>query len=138
MFLLLAVGAIAALCALLWRAAAFALPTFLGFAVGFWSFHHGAGIASIVVGAVAGVGAFRLGKIAIRNRHPILRWLTAVVFVAPAAVAGYGIAMQLLDLTSIGDTWKIVLALGSGAATAITAFLRLLEPSDLRDATGEY
>ena len=62
MFLLFAVGAVIALCALLWRVAIYALPVFVAFSIGFWALSLGAGLGALFVGLIAGVLSWEVAK----------------------------------------------------------------------------
>ena len=126
MFLLLAIGAIAALCALLWRAAVYALPLFAGLSAGWWSLNHGAGIGCVVVGSIAGALTLAIGRSAVTNPRIWIRRGALVLFVMPAAYTGFGIVADLAGGTR--TIWIVLLALIGGLAASGTAYTRLTAP----------
>jgi len=48
-----------------------------------------------------------------------------LVFVAPAAVAGYHATLGIVKLTMPSDTWQFAFAIVGAVAVGITAFMRL-------------
>lgn len=126
MFLLLAVGAIAALCALLWRAAVYALPLFAGLSAGWWSLNHGAGFGCVAVGLVSGVLTLAIGRAAVTSPRIWIRRSALVLFLLPAAYTGFGIVADIADGT--GTIWVVVLSLIGGLAASGTAYARLTAP----------
>jgi hypothetical protein len=137
--IILSVVGLGGLCFLLFRCAAYALPTFVGFAAGFWAFDSGAGpIGAIAVGAIAGgaaLGACRLVFGLARNE--VLRALIALAFAAPAAYAGYHIVFGLAYYGVTSEIWRHVFAVVGAGAIGLTAAARLAVPvSALREADG--
>ena len=127
MFLLLSVGAIAALCALLWRAAVYALPLFAGFTAGWWSLNHGAGFGCVVVGLFSGVLTLAIGRAAATSPRIWIRRIALVLFLLPAAYTGFGIVADLAGGT--GTIWVVVLSLIGALTASGTAYTRLSAPS---------
>lgn len=76
---------------LLFALAAQALPFYAGISVAFLLHHLGCGyVASIVVGFIAGAFTLGLGQaLFVQSRSTSVRCAIAVLFIAPAAIAGY-------------------------------------------------
>jgi len=89
--------ALAYLCWLLFALAVYALPFFAGLSAGLAAYHSGAGpIGAIIVGVVAGAVTLLLGQVAFATvRSPLVRDTIALLFAAPAALAGYHAALAL-------------------------------------------
>jgi hypothetical protein len=125
--ILASIAAIGLLCWLLFTLAVFALPVFVGFAAGAWA--HGAGVGipgAILVGIVAAAVTFAIGQIVIAFARPMwLKLAVAVIFVAPAAVAGFhathGVVKHLLP----SNAWQITFSVIGAVAVGITAFIRV-------------
>ena len=85
-------------CWLLFALAVYALPFFAGVTAGLAAFHSGAGvIGAIAVGMVAGIAIFTAGQLAFAaTRSPFIRAAIALLFAAPAAVAGYHVTLALV------------------------------------------
>lgn len=116
-------------CVLLWNFAVYAVPAFVGFSAGFWALNHGAGIGCVVVGLVAGVAIFLIGRIALMNSNPAIRWTVIALFALPAAYAGYNIVLQLSEMGIPSPIWRQVCAAIGGLAVGGTTLTRLIEPA---------
>ena len=124
--IILTILGLGAFCALLYKLAVYALPAFVGFSVGFWAIHCGAGVGSIVVGFSGGLIVLLAGQVAFaKSRSLLLRWLLALVFVAPAAWAGYSLVLQLSELGVPSPVWRHVFAVIGAAVIGCTAVARL-------------
>jgi len=123
MFLLFALGAVIALCALLWRVAVYALPVFVGFSTAWWALNHGAGVVSIILGFIAGALTLWLGRAAAISDRVRFRWLAIAAFVAAAAYAGFGIVNELGQ--SLSSLWRILAGAIGAMAVAGTTYARL-------------
>ncbi|AWB25814.1 MULTISPECIES: hypothetical protein [Methylobacterium] len=125
--ILASVAAIGVLCWLLFTLAVFALPAFVGFAAGAWANGTGAGIAgAILVGMVAAAVTFAVGQLLITFARPM--WLklgVAIVFVAPAAVAGFHATHGIVKHLMPSDVWQITFSVIGAIAVGITAFARV-------------
>ena len=125
--ILLCMVAIGLLCWLLFTLAVFALPFFVGVTTGMWAFNSGAGwFGAIIVGALAVGVTFGLGQLILGTVRPLgAKLAIALVFVAPAAVAGYhathGIAKHLMP----SDAWQIAFSIFGAAAVGVAAFIRI-------------
>ncbi|RUX76918.1 MULTISPECIES: hypothetical protein [unclassified Mesorhizobium] len=125
--ILLCVAAIGILCWLLFTSAVVALPLFVGINAGAWAFNTGAGwLGAILVGILAAGLTLGIGQILLGVVRPMwVRLAIAMVFVAPAIVAGYhashGIAKHMMP----SEIWQIVFSVIGGVAVGVTAYLRL-------------
>ncbi|MER8505296.1 hypothetical protein [Mesorhizobium sp. M0618] len=126
--ILLCIAAIGIMCWLLLTLAIVALPLFVGVSASTWAFNTGAGwLGAILVGILAagltlGVGQILLGVISVMWAKLAI----ALVFVAPAIVAGYhathGIAKHMMP----SETWQIVFSVIGATAVGVTAYLRVV------------
>ena len=91
--MLMSVVLIAGLCVLAYTLAVYALPFMLGVTAAQFAYHTGAGfIGAGLVGYVAAVAGFGVLALLFDTlRSPILCLIVALVFAAPAAVAGYAL-----------------------------------------------
>jgi hypothetical protein len=129
--LLMTALGLGAACALLYYCAVFALPVFIGLSVGFWALNAGAGIASVIIGLIAGVIVFVIGKLAFScSRSPAVRWMIALLFVLPAAIAGYSLVLQLSQLSVPSNAWRHALAIVGGVIIAFAATVQLAKSSE--------
>jgi hypothetical protein len=111
--LILGAFGIGFLCWLLFTLAVYALPFFAGVTAGLAAFHSGAGvIGAIVVGIVAGVLTLGVGQAAFAiTRSPFLRATIALLFAAPAAIAGYHATLGLAQIGVPSAGWREVFAI---------------------------
>ncbi len=114
------------LCFLLWYCTVFALPLWVGSATGFWALAHGAGGGAIVIGLVAGVAVFVLGRYAAAGGNRTARWLAVAAFTLPAAYAGFNVVSQLGEAAVPSAAWRATFAIAGGIAVGATAFVRLV------------
>lgn len=125
--ILASLAAIGLLCWLLFTLAVFALPAFVGFAAGAWAHGTGAGIpGAILVGLIAAAVTMAFGQFLITFARPM--WLklgVAVIFVAPAAVAGFHATHGIVKHLMPSDAWQITFSVIGAIAVGITAFLRV-------------
>ena len=113
-------------CWLLFNLAVFALPFFAGLTIGIWAFHSGAGVlGGIAVGVVAGGITFGLGQLALAFvPWTWLRLLIILLYVAPAAVAGYSATHGIAQMAMPSPTWQTIFAVIGAIAVSVTAFVR--------------
>ena len=106
--ILASLAAIGLLCWLLFTLAVFALPAFVGFAAGAWAHGTGAGIpGAILVGLVAAAVTFAVGQLLITFARPMwLKLCVAVIFVAPAAVAGFHATHGIVKHLMPSEAWR--------------------------------
>src|ERR1700694_5419144 len=93
-FLVFGIGA---LCVLVCRLAIDALPAFAACTAGFWAYDTGAGpIGAIMVGLIAGASTLAAGRLVFDStRSGAVRVIVALLFAAPAALAGYHVVLGL-------------------------------------------
>jgi hypothetical protein len=123
---LLVFAAVALLCWLMFTLAVFALPLFAGVSLGIWAYHSGAGaLGGVIVGAFAGGMTFGVGRIAMAVLPSTwLRLLIVLLFVAPAAVAGYSATHGIVQMTMPSAAWQMFFSAIGAIAVAATAFIR--------------
>ncbi len=114
-------------CWLLFTLAVYALPFFAGVNVFLAAFHSGAGvIGAIVVGVLAGGATLAIGQIVFATVHvPIIRALIALLYAAPAAVAGYYATLGLSQIGVPSETWRVIFAAVGSAVVGGTAWARM-------------
>lgn len=119
--LLLTVFGLGAFCMLLFRCAVYALPVMVGLSTGYWAITSGAGIVGgALVGLVVGGLVFGLGQAALAtSRSPLLRFLVVGVFATPAALVGYGMMLEIWQLTMSASIWQHAFGVVAGLAVAI-------------------
>ena len=130
---MLAIGLIFAIVALgfcgwlLFNLAVYALPCFVGVSAGFWSFHHGSGIAvAMLVGILAAAMTLVIGQLVFATlRTPVARISVALLFAAPAGFAGYYAALGLARDMGAGPHWCDAVGLIGLLLVGATAFARI-------------
>lgn len=125
--ILASIAAIGTLCWLLFTLAVFALPVFVGASAGVWAYQTGAGWGGgIIAGLVAAALTLGIGQLALLFARPLwLRFSIAMVFVAPAAFAGYHATHGIVKHTMPSDTWQIVFSVIGAIAVGVSAFVRV-------------
>lgn len=108
--MLMSVLAVAGLCVLAYTLAVYALPFMLGITAAQFAYHTGAGfIGAGLVGFVAAVAAFGVLALLFDTlRSPILRLIVALVFAAPAAVAGYALVHGVTKEAVPSKIWRTI------------------------------
>lgn len=136
--ILASLAAIGLLCWLLFTLAVFALPAFVGATAGAWAHGTGAGIpGAILVGAVAAALTLAAGHLLIAFVRPMwLKLAVAVIFVAPAAVAGFHATHGIVKHLMPSDAWQITFSVMGAIAVAITAFIRVAGMATASGPTG--
>ncbi len=125
--ILLSIAAIGFFCWLLFTLAVFALPFFAGVSTGLWAYHTGAGwLGAIVVGLLGAALTLGIGQFLLIIVQPLwARMLIALVFVAPAAIAGYHATHGIVKHTMPSEAWQIVFSIVGAVAVGATAFMRV-------------
>ena len=126
-FSLLGIGM---LVALMFNMAILALPLFVAVAAGRFAYDTGSrALGAIAVGLVAGAAALGVGQLVlILTRSTIVRLAVALAFATPAAIAGYGVVLDLTRMGGAHGVWPSILA-GTGAVIiGIAAARRLAIP----------
>ena len=124
---LIIIAGVGVFCWLLYNAAIYALPLFVGLSIGFHAEQAGAGTLGALV---LGVGTAALVVVVARviftlARSPILRIVFASIFALPAALAGYFTTSTLFGLASASDGWRQLFAILGAMAVGATAWRRL-------------
>jgi hypothetical protein len=103
-----------------------ALPAIVALAIGFLVHQIGVGvIGTIVIALVAGAMTRITGQNAIRrSRSPVVRTTVALLFTAPAAIIGYGMALWLAQLGTPSAVWQQVFALSGAVVAGAAALVR--------------
>jgi len=125
--ILLCMVAIGFLCWLLFTLAVFALPFFVGVTTGMWAFNSGAGwLGAILVGALAAGLTFGVGQLLLGTVRPLwAKFAIALVFVAPAAVAGYHATHGIAKHVMPSEGWQIAFSIVGAVAVGIVSFVRI-------------
>lgn len=125
--MLMSVSAVAGLCVLAYTLAVYALPLLLGVTAAQFAYRTGAGfIGAGLVGFVAAVAAFGVLALLFDTlRSPILRLIVALVFTAPAAVAGYALVHGVTKEAVPSEVWRQIFCIVGGALVGTSALLRL-------------
>ncbi|MDE2184535.1 MAG: hypothetical protein KGJ78_16065 [Alphaproteobacteria bacterium] len=137
MFLLLAVGAVVALCALLWRVAIYAMPVFVGFSIGFWALSLGAGLGAPIIGLVVGVACWELAKRVFAHGNKATKAGIAILLALPAGYMGFEIVWQICSSSSLSEFWRAPIAGVAGMAAFGTCLKRLTLSSVETSAAAE-
>ncbi|WP_240319088.1 hypothetical protein [Acidibrevibacterium fodinaquatile] len=129
---------IGSLCWLMFTLAVYALPFFAGMSAGLAAYHSGAGvIGALVVGVAAGAVTLIAGQFIFATvTSPLLRGLIALLFAAPATVAGYHATLALARLGVPAEGWREVFAVIGAIAVGATANVRIAAmatPSGVRE-----
>jgi hypothetical protein len=124
---LIGLVALLAFCALLYFCAVYIVPFAVGIWVAFWAMHAGSGeIGGFAIGAAAGAALFLTGKVTFQtSRSSAVRWLIAMAFGIPAAIAGFSLVQQVWPLITTPTTWEYVVGVMVGVATGVTVIARL-------------
>lgn len=137
--ILMSVVAIGFCCWLLFTLAVFALPFFVGISAGSWAYNTGAGwLGAIVVGLIAAGLTLGIGQALLAIVRPTwMKLAIALVFVAPAVLAGYHAVHGIVKHTMPSETWQIAFSVVGAIAVGVTAFLRVagLAATDLSTGT---
>ena len=125
--ILISIAAIGLFCWLLFTLATFALPLFMGVSVGVWAYNVGAGwLGAILIGLIGTAMTLGIGQILLIVVRPTwARLLIAMIFVAPAAIAGYHATHGIVKHAMPSESWQIAFSIIGALAVGITAFLRV-------------
>jgi hypothetical protein len=130
--LALSLFAVGFLCWLLFTLAVYAMPFFVGVTAALAAFNHGAGaIGALIAGLAAGVVTLVGCRVAIAlAKSATVRSALALVFAAPAAIAGFHAALGLAQIGVSSEVWRDLLAVTGAAIVGCTAFVRLAHTAD--------
>lgn len=134
--MLMTVALLAGLCLLAYTLAVYALPFMLGVEVARWAYAAGSGlIGAGLVGLITGAVAYGLLIVLlIAVRPPILRLAVALVFAAPAAVAGYALVYGISGEAVPSEVWRTIFCLIGGGVTGASALMLLVGAIDASSA----
>ena len=126
--ILISIAAIGVFCWLLFTLAVFALPLFAGISAGIWAYHTGAGwLGAIVVGVVGGGLTLGVGQFLFIVVRPMWAKLAvALVFVAPAAIAGYHAVHGIVKHTMPSEAWQVVFSIIGAITVGIATFFHVV------------
>ncbi|MFG1186242.1 hypothetical protein [Xanthobacter aminoxidans] len=121
------VALVSGLCVLAYALAVYALPFMLGVEAARLAYASGSGpIGAGLVGLVAGVAGYGLLAILVMTmRPPILRLAMALIFAAPATVAGYALIHGIAREAVPSEIWREIFCLIGGGITGLSALVRL-------------
>ncbi len=120
-------AAIAAMCWLLFNLTVFALPFLVGLHSGIWAYGTGAGwLGAILVGGFAAGLTLTIGQALIMLVRPLwARFVIALIFVVPAALAGFYVTLGITKGMMPSETWQMIFAVIGAGAVGVSAFLRI-------------
>ncbi|PZU44468.1 MAG: hypothetical protein DI568_15480 [Sphingomonas sp.] len=136
--ILLAITAILMLCWLLFTLAIYALPLFMGVTAGVFAYQTGGGWpGAILIGALAAAVTLVAGNMLFTSaRSPLARLVIALLFVAPAAIAGYFATHGIVRHTAPSEGWQLAFSIIGAVAVGSTAFIRVTQLSAARQTGG--
>lgn len=109
---------------LLFAAATYVVPIYAGLSAGFAALHAGASYTSaMLLGVASALLVIMLGQMAAQLPSRDARIAVALLFAAPAAIAGFQVASALLHLGGVGS-WSVALSLAAALATGTVAAKR--------------
>ena len=125
---MMTVALVAGLCVLAYTLAVYALPFMLGVKMARWAYTSGSGLIDAgLVGLVTCAVAYGLLIVLFMAvRPPILRLAVALVFAAPAAVAGYALVHGITREAVPSEVWRTIFCLIGGGVTGASALMRLV------------
>lgn len=129
--ILMTVLLVVMLCVLAYRLATFALPFMLTLETARFAYGTGAGwVGAGIVGFFAGVASFGvLAFLFATLRAPILRVTVALIFAAPAAMAGYALVHGITREAVPSEIWRQIFCIAGGIFVGCSALARLADPS---------
>jgi hypothetical protein len=125
--MLMSVALVGILCVVAYTLATYALPLMLGFAVARFGYHTGSGlIGASFIGLSAAVAAFGVFSVLFATlRSSILRLIVALIFAAPAAIAGYALVHGVTHEAIPSAIWRQIFCFVGGALVGVSALMRL-------------
>ena len=125
--MLMSVALVGILCVVAYALATYALPLMLGFAVARFAYHTGSGlIGASLIGLIAAVAAFGVFSLVFATlRSPILRLIVALIFAAPAALAGYALVHGVTHEAIPSAIWRQTFCIIGGAFVSVSTLMRL-------------
>jgi len=128
--MLMSVALIAGLCVLAYMLGVYALPFMLGVEAARFAYGTGSGlIGAGLVGLVAGAAAYGLLVFVFASlRSPIPRLIVALVFAAPATIAGYALVHGVTREAVPSEVWRQIFCIIGGGFVGVSALMRLAAP----------
>lgn len=132
--MLMSVVLIAIFCAVAYTLAIYALPFMLGVTAAQFAYQTGSGfIGAGLVGLVAAGAAFGILALLFDTlRPPILRLIVALIFAAPAAVAGYALVHGVTKESVPSEIWRQIFCIVGGGFVGVSALMRLAVPQSTK------
>ena len=114
------------MCVLAYTLAIYALPFMLAVTAARFAYGTGAGwVGAAIVGLAAGAGSFGILTLLFAIlRAPGFRIALAILFAAPAAVAGYALVYGLAAEIVPSPIWRQIFCLAGGALVGAMAVMR--------------
>lgn len=124
----ISVALVVLLCVLAYNLAVYALPFFVGLAAAQFAYETGAGlIGAGLVGLFSAGAAFGiLAGLFETIRSPVIRLIVALIFAAPAAVAGYALVYGVTKEAVPSDIWRQIFCIAGGGFVGFSALARLV------------
>jgi hypothetical protein len=125
--MLMSVALVGILCVVAYTLATYALPLMIGFAAARFAYHTGSGlIGASLVGLFAAAAAFAVFSVLFATlRSPIPRLIVALIFAAPAAIAGYALVHGVTYESIPSAIWRQIFCVVGGALVGLSALMRL-------------
>ena len=125
--ILVAALGVAVLCWALFQLSVYALPFFLALTAGFAVVRAGSGPVAAVALAmpVGGLSAFAGRAVYRQLGSPLARGALIVLFVGPAALAGYHAARGLMVIGAPAEPWRVGVGLVGAAAVGWSSYRRM-------------
>ena len=132
--MLMSVALVVILCVVAYILATYALPLMLGFAAARLAYHTGSYlIGASFIGLLAAAAAFGVFAVLFAMlRSPILRLIVALVFAAPAAIAGYALVHGVTYEAIPSAIWRQIFCIIGGALVGVSALMRFAGSSFVR------
>ena len=123
----MSVALVALVCVLAYTLAIYALPFFVGLAAAQFAYQTGSGLvgAGLVGLFSAGVAFGILAVLFDMIRTPIIRLIVALIFAAPAAVAGYALVHGITKDAVPSEIWRQIFCIVGGGFVGVAAWARL-------------
>jgi hypothetical protein len=114
-------------CWLLFTLAVYALPFFAGMTAGLAAFYSCSGVlGALIVGVLAGGATLAIGQIVFATmRTPLIRAAIALLFAAPATIAGYHATLGLALVTVPSEGWREAFAVVGAILVGAAALARM-------------
>lgn len=123
----MSVALVGLLCVLAYTLAIYALPFMLGLTAAQFAYQTGSGLigAGLVGLFAAGVAFGILAVLFDMIRTPIIRLIVALIFAAPAAVAGYALVHGITKDAVPSEIWRQIFCIVGGGFVGVAAWARL-------------